>query len=188
MFTNFVDLDPDLFVGGGHFVDAIIFIQTARELGFSPDAFLITVGPSNPTFVEEMGDDSNYIWGSSQWESSMEWEDEWIGSAGDYAERYEEMYDIAPSYQAAESTAAALVLHLAIEEAGSLETADIRDALNDMDIVTFYGPIEFDETGKNIAKPMATIQIQDGEILVIAPAEAAVADVIWPAPAWDERE
>ena len=187
MFTNFADLDPDLFVGGGHFNDAVIFIQTARELGFSPDAFLITVGPSNPTFVEEMGDDAEYVWGASQWESSMDWEDEWIGSAADYAERYEEMYDMAPSYQAAESTAAALVLHLAIEEADSLETADIRDALNDTDIVTFYGPIEFDETGKNIAKPMATIQIQDGEILVIAPEEAAVADVIWPAPAWDDR-
>ena len=187
IFTNFADLDADLFVGGGHFNDAVIFIQTARELGFSPDAFLITVGPSNPTFVEEMGEDAEFVWGASQWESSMEWEDEWFGTAGDYAERYEEMYDTPPSYQAAESTAAALVLHLAIEEADSLETADIRDALNDMDIETFYGPIEFDETGKNIAKPMATIQIQDGEILVIAPEEAKIADVIWPAPPWDER-
>ncbi|MCI0712046.1 MAG: amino acid ABC transporter substrate-binding protein [Chloroflexi bacterium] len=187
IFTNFRELEPDLFVGGGHFNDAVIFIQTARELGFSPDAFLITVGPSNPTYVEEMGEDSEYVWGASQWESSMDWEDEWLGTAADYAERYEEMFDIAPSYQAAESTAAALVLHLAIEEAGSLETEAIRDTLNEMSITTFYGPIEFDETGKNIAKPMATIQIQDGEILVIAPEEAAVADVIWPAPPWDER-
>lgn len=187
IFTNFRELEPDLFVGGGHFNDAVIFIQTARELGFSPDAFLITVGPSNPTYVEEMGEDAEYVWGASQWESSMSWEDEWLGSAADYAERYEEMFDIAPSYQAAESTAAALVLHLAIEEAGSLETEALRDVLNEMSITTFYGPIEFDETGKNIAKPMATIQIQDGEILVIAPEEAAVAEVIWPAPPWDER-
>lgn len=187
MFTNFRELDPDLFVGGGHFNDAVIFIQTARELGFSPDAFLITVGPSNPTYVTEMGADAEYVWGASQWESSMDWEDDYFGTAADYAARYEEMYDSPPSYQAAESTAAALVLHLAIEEADSLDTEALRDALNEMDIVTFYGPIEFDETGKNIAKPMATIQIQDGEILVIAPEEAAVADVIWPAPPWDER-
>ena len=52
---------------------------------------------------------------------------------------------------------------------------------------TFYGPIAFDETGKNIGKPMVTTQIQAGEIVVIAPDEAAVADPLYPAPAWGER-
>ncbi len=187
MFTTFRELEPDLFVGGGHFNDAVLFLRTAKELGFSPDAFLITVGPSNPTFVEEMGADAEYVWGATQWESTMEWEDEYFGTASDYAERYIEAYGIHPSYQAAESTAAALVLHLAIEAAGSLETAAIRDALLEMDIETFYGTIDFDETGKNVGKPMATIQIQEGEILVIAPAEVAVVDPIWPAPAWADR-
>jgi len=187
MFTNFRELDPDLFVGGGHFNDAVLFINTAKELGFSPDAFLITVGPSNPTFVEEMGADAEFVWGSTQWESTMTWEDPWLGSAADYAERYTEQFGVHPSYQAAESTAAALVLHVAIEAAGSLETDALRDALNEMDIVTFYGPVNFDETGKNTAKPMATIQIQDGEIVVIAPEESAVADVVWPATAWNDR-
>ena len=187
MFTRFRELDADLVVGGGHFNDAVLFVTTAKELGYNPDAMLLTVGPSNPTFVAEMGEDSFYVWGATQWESTMEWEDPWFGTAADYAERYTAAYDIHPSYQAAESTAAALTLHLAIEAAGSLETDDIRAALNDMDIVTFYGPINFDETGKNTAKPMATIQIQDGDINVIAPASVAVADVIWPAPAWDER-
>jgi branched-chain amino acid transport system substrate-binding protein len=188
MFTNFRELEPDLFIGGGHFNDAVMFIQTAQALDFSPMAFLITVGPSNPTFVEEMGVDSEYVWGATQWQPSMEWEDPWFGTAADYAERYEEAYGIEPSYQAAESTAGALVLHLAIEAANSLETDDIRDALNEMDIVTFYGPINFDESGMNSSKAMATIQIQNGEILVISPAEAAEAEVIWPAPGWGDRE
>lgn len=187
MFTKFRDLDPDLFVGGGHFNDAVLFITTAQELGFNPDAFLITVGPSNPTFVEEMGEASEYVWGASQWQPSLAFTDEWFGSAQDYADRFEERFEISPSYQAAESTATALALHIAIEAAGSLETDDVREALQEMDIVTFYGPINFDETGKNAGKPMVTIQIQDGEILVVAPEGGAETDVIWPAPAWDER-
>lgn len=187
MFTNFRELQPDLFVGGGHFNDAVLFINTAKELGFSPAAFLITVGPSNPTFVTEMGVDSEYVLGASQWESSLSYEDPYFGSAGDYAARYEERFGAPPSYQAAESTATALALHLAIEAAGSLETDAVRQALLDLDVETFYGPINFDETGKNVGKPMVTIQIQDGEILVVAPEQAAVTDVIWPAPAWDER-
>ncbi|RMG85196.1 MAG: branched-chain amino acid ABC transporter substrate-binding protein [Chloroflexi bacterium] len=187
MFTNFRELDPDLFVGGGHFNDAVLFLNTARELGFEPDAFLITVGPSNPTFVEEMGDTANFVLGAAQWDPSLAYEDEWFGSASDYAERYEERFGIPPSYQAAESTATALVLHQAIEMAGSLDTDAVRQALLDMELETFYGPIDFDETGKNVGKPMVTIQIQDGEILVVAPEDAAVAEPVWPMPGWDER-
>jgi branched-chain amino acid transport system substrate-binding protein len=187
MATNFRELAPDLVVSAGHFNDAVLFINTVKDLDFNPQAVLMTVGPSNPTFVEEMGADSNYILGASQWESTLSYEDPWFGSAADYAERYEGIYESPPSYQAAESTATALALHLAIEAAGSLDTDAVREALLDMDIVTFYGPVNFDDTGKNVGKPMVTIQIQDGDINVVAPEEAKVADVIWPAPAWSDR-
>ncbi|HEX6386152.1 MAG TPA: amino acid ABC transporter substrate-binding protein [Anaerolineae bacterium] len=185
--TKFRDLDPDVFVGGGHFNDALLFVRAAKELGFSPKAMVITVGPSNPEFVTEVGADANYIIGPTQWEAVMSWEDEYFGTAADYAARYEEMWGEPPTYQAAESTATPLALQLAIEQAGSLETDAVRQALYDLDVVTFYGPINFDETGKNAAKPMGAIQIQDGEILVVAPAEAAVAELQYPMPAWDER-
>lgn len=185
--TKFRDLDPDVFVGGGHFNDAVLFIKSAREVGFSPKGMLITVGPSNPELVAEVGADAEFILGPTQWESVMTWQDEWFGTAEEFARRYEEMHGEAPTYQAAESTAAALVLQLGIERAGSLETEAIRQALRELEVETFYGPIDFDETGKNIAKQMGTIQIQDGEIKVVAPGEVAVADIIYPMPAWDER-
>jgi branched-chain amino acid transport system substrate-binding protein len=187
MVTNFRQLDPDLVVAAGHFNDAVLFVNTAKDLGFSPDAILMTVGPSNPTFVTEVGADADYILGASQWESSLGYEDPWFGSASDYAARYEAAYEISPSYQAAESTATALALHLAIEAAGSVDTDAVRTALQAMDIVTYYGPINFDETGKNAGKPMVTIQIQDGVINIVAPVEAAVADVLYPVPAWSDR-
>ena len=53
--TKFRDLDPDVFVGGGHFNDALLFVRAAEELGFSPE-MVITVGPSNPEFAAEVGD------------------------------------------------------------------------------------------------------------------------------------
>jgi branched-chain amino acid transport system substrate-binding protein len=148
---------------------------------------VITVGPSNPDFVTEMGSAANYIIGPTQWEATMSWEDEYFGNPADYAARYEEMWGEPPTYQAAESTAAALALQLAIEQAGSLEMDAVRQALFDLDVMTFYGPINFDETGKNASKPMGAIQIQDGVINVVAPTEAAVADLQYPMPAWDEK-
>lgn len=185
--TKFRDLDPDVFVGGGHFNDALLFVRAAEELGFNPDAMIITVGPSNPDFVTEVGNAANYILGPTQWEATMSWEDEWLGTAAEYAERYENMWGEPPTYQAAESTATALALMAAIENAGTTDMDAVRQALYDLDIVTFYGPINFDDTGKNAAKPMGAIQIQDGVINVVAPEEAAVAELQYPMPPWSEK-
>ena len=180
IFTTFRDLEPDVFVGGGHFNDALLFMTTADELGFEPNAFVITVGPSNPEFADELGELAEGVIGPTQWESVMTWEDEYFGTASEYAARYEERWDEVPTYQAAESTATALTLQLAIEAAGSLETDAVRTALQELDVETFYGPISFDETGKNASKPMGFIQIQDGEIVTVGPADVAEAELIYP--------
>ena len=71
--TKFRDLDPDVFVGGGHFNDALLFVAAAEELDFNPQGMVITVGPSNPQFVEEVGDMAEYIIGPTQWERTMSW-------------------------------------------------------------------------------------------------------------------
>lgn len=185
--TTFKNLDPDVFVGGGHFNDALLFVRAAKEQGWTPDAMVITVGPSNTEFVTEVGGDAEYIIGPTQWERTMNWEDEWFGTAEEYAQRYEAAYGEPPSYQAAESTATALALHLAIEAAGTLDTDAVRQGLYDLDVTTFYGPINFDDTGKNAAKPMGSVQIQDGVINVIAPVETAVADIWYPMMPWNDR-
>jgi len=185
--SKFKELEPDVFLGGGHFNDALLFVRAAKELDFNPKAMVITVGPSNPTFVEEVGADAEYIIGPTQWERTMAYADDYFGTAEEYAVQYESMWGESPTYQAAESTATALTLQLAIEAAGSTDTAAVRDALNALDVNTFYGPVNFDDTGKNAGKPMGAIQIQDGEIMVVAPADSAVSDIRYPMPAWSDR-
>ena len=185
--SKFKELEPDIFVGGGHFNDAILFIRAAKELDFNPKAMVITVGPSNPKLIEEVGADAEYVIGPTQWEASMSYADDYFGTAAEYAARYEKMWGEPPTYQAAESTATALALHIAIEQAASLDTDAVRTALRNLDVVTFYGPINFDERGRNAGKPMGAIQIQDGEILVVAPNNAAIAGLNYPAPPWKDR-
>ena len=185
--SKFKELDPDIFVGGGHFNDALLFIRAAKELDFNPKAMVITVGPSNPKLIEEVGADAEYVIGPTQWEASMSYADDYFGTAAEYAARYEKMWGEPPTYQAAESTATALALHIAIEQAASLDTDAVRAALRSLDVVTFYGPINFDEKGRNAGKPMGAIQIQDGAILVVAPTNAAIADLNYPAPPWKDR-
>jgi branched-chain amino acid transport system substrate-binding protein len=45
----------------------------------------------------------------------------------------------------------------------------------------FYGPVKFDGTGRNIAKPMALTQVQGGYVAVF-PAKLATGAAIVPRP------
>ena len=181
--TKFRDLGPDVFVGGGHYNDAVLFVNSAKELGFAPRGMLITVGPSNPKLVDELGEDVNGVLGPTQWEPAMSYEGPYFGTASDYAAYYESLWGESPVYQAASATASALALHLAIEAADTTDTDMVRNALHSLQADTFYGPIAFDDRGVNTAKPMGTVQVQDGQILVVAPAAAAVARYSPPAGA-----
>ena len=104
----------------------------------------------------------------------------YFGTASAYAHYYEQLWGEPPVYQAASATASALALHIAIEAAGSTDTDDVRAALRAMSADTFYGPISFDERGVNASKPMGTIQVQDGQIVVVAPEAAATAELQHP--------
>ena len=178
--TKFRDLDPDIFVGGGHYNDAVLFVNSAKEIGFEPDGMLITVGPSNPKLVNELGADVHGVLGPTQWEATMAYEGPHFGTAADYAAYYEGLWGEPPVYQAASATASALALHLAIEAAGATDTDSVRRALRGLSATTFYGPISFDDRGVNVGKPMGTIQVQDGDIFVVAPDAAAVAELRYP--------
>ena len=174
-------LEPDVFVGGGHYDDAVLFVRSARDLGFRPDAMLITAGPSNPQLIDDLGADVDGVLGPTQWEPAMSYEGAYFGTAADYASYYESLWGAPPVYQAASATAAALALHLVIELAGSRDADEVRTALGTLDVDTFYGPIRFDDRGVNVAKPMGTVQVQDGQIVVVAPSEAATGTLVFPA-------
>jgi branched-chain amino acid transport system substrate-binding protein len=92
-----------------------------------------------------------------------------------------------PPYQAAESSASVLVFVDAIQRAGSLDTKKVRDALASTNLETFYGHVDFDDTGKNIAKPMVLRQVQKGKFVPVAPSKFAAGQVIFPRPKWSER-
>ena len=178
--SKFRQLDPDVFIGGGHYIDSVVFLNAAEDVGFRPDGMLITVGPSNPKLTEELGDSAELVVGPTQWEATMGYEGRWFGTASDYAARYESYWGEPPVYQAASATASALALHIAIEQAGTIETEAVKSALRQMEVETFYGPIGFDERGVNTLKPMGTVQVQNGAINVVAPPAAAVAEFVFP--------
>jgi len=66
------------------------------------------------------------------------------------------------------------------KQASLLAPGKVRDAIAKTDMMTFFGPIKFDETGKNTAKPMVLYQVQGGDYKVVFPSKWAEAKIKYP--------
>ncbi len=179
-------LKPDILVVSGHAKGAALAIKQIEEMRVDVPMLAITHCDSADV-IGNFGDAAEYTLCASQWAPTLTYSDDLFGSAADFSTLFEETYGYVPPYQAAESAAAVMVFADAFERAGSLDRDAVRDALAATEMETFYGNIKFDETGKNIAKPMVLYQIQDGEYVVVAPVEWAAAEVRHPTPAWSDR-
>jgi branched-chain amino acid transport system substrate-binding protein len=177
---------PDVLVVSGHSKGAATAIKQIAAMKVDVPILALTHCEAADV-IGKFGANADYTLCATQWAETMSYRDDWFGSAADYAKDFEEQFGYAPPYQAAESTASVLTYVDAFQRAGSFDTGKVRDALAATDMQTFYGNIKFDETGKNIAKPMALRQIQDGKLVVVAPAKWAAAEMIYPRPKWSER-
>ena len=174
---------PDVIIAGGYTADMILLARQAAELGVRPKMMAFLLGPTLPTFVSSVGPASEFLLEPIQWASNMPWKDELFGiTASDYAQRFEKEFGYKPDYHPPQSSAAMIVYHRAIEKADSLDPQKVRDAIAATDIMTFYGPVRFNEKGQNIAKRMGVIQIQNGQPVVVYPPEHKQADLVYPIP------
>lgn len=179
-------LKPDLLIVSGHEKGAATAVRQIADQRVNVPLLAMTHCDS-AQIAEKLGRIAEYTLCGSQWAPSLAYSDALFGKAGDYAALYEKTYGEPAPYQAAESSAAVQVFADAFARAGSLDPKAVRDALSATDIQTFYGPIKFDETGKNVVKPMVLYQVQDGKYVVVWPEKWAEAELRAPTPAWDKR-
>lgn len=184
--TKVKALKPDVLIVSGHSKGATLVIRQLSDLKVDVPILAITHCEAAQV-TKNFGPLADYTLCAAQWAPALTYTDQWFGSASDYAKTFEKKYGYVPPYQAAESTAAVLVYADALERAGSFDTDKVRDAIGATILKTFYGNVQFDKTGKNIAKPMVLRQIQKGEYKVVAPTKWATSELIWPRPKWSER-
>ena len=176
-------LRPDVLLVSGHSKGAALLVRQIEELKVNaPIVALTHCESAQVTDRERFGDAAEGMLCASQWAPTLTYRDELFGSATDYAELFEAEYGYRPPYQAAESSAAVMVWADALQRAGAFDTDAVRAALAATDMRTFYGNIRFDETGKNVAKPMVLRQIRDGAYRVVAPTAWASDELLFPRP------
>lgn len=177
--------NPDLLVGGTSGVDdAAQLVQAAKLAGLNPAMTYLTIAVVDNDFVGVLGEDAEYIMGTTEWEPSLTDLPGYDRFVDDYVAEYgeEPVEDVATSYGLAQ------VLATAVEQAGAIDDELINDAIHNMEITTVFGRYQVDpETGRQIGKEIYAIQIQDGKREIVWPAEVATSELIFPAPAWNER-
>ncbi|HEY8677334.1 MAG TPA: amino acid ABC transporter substrate-binding protein [Candidatus Dormibacteraeota bacterium] len=181
--------NPDIVMNSGHLAEAIAINKAAKQLSLDAKIFAYSVGPSTPDFIKALGADADYVYDGSQWTPQVKYVPSFYLSVADYTKAYEQKYASSdpPDYHVAESTAACLAFQKAIENAGSVDPAKVRDALAKLDVMTFFGQIKFDDRGINIYKPMVVEQIQKGVHYTVYPPDVANGKPQYPAPPWSSR-
>ncbi len=180
------ELAPDILVISGHEGGAELAIRQIKEQQI--DVPMLTMTHCEGADIHGMyGVYADYTICATQWSSDMPFNGKWFGNPHNYKKSFEAEYGYEPPYQSAESSAAVLVLADAIQRANSLDREKVRDALTKTDMETFFGWIRFDETGKNVAKPIVLRQLVKGRYLVVAPSGYAKHEVVYPRPDWSER-
>ena len=177
-------LKPDLVIGSVHLAEGEAIMKQAGPAGLTPLGFGETVAPSTSQFPKQLGATANGVIGSSQWSKTVGGRDDLFGSAPEYDAKVRATFGTAASYQQAQASAACLALVKGLENARTDNPDKVRDALAALDMSSFFGPLRFDSTGKNVTKRMVVIQVQRGVAVTVWPPGAAEAPFVWPsAPA-----
>ena len=178
--------NPDLVLNAGHLQDALLMQRTLKEQHVRAKMYAYTIGPDMPEFRNALGNDADAVLGSAQWSPAVTYAGApgFYRTSSEYAKAFAAAYGRAPDYHNAEATAAALAFQYALMRAGTTDRGKVRDALANLDVVTFYGLLKFDSRGVNAFKPMVVNQIQHGNLVTIYPYRLANAAPVYPAPAW----
>lgn len=189
--------EPDAVMGGGHFNDGSTFARQLYEKQANIDFLALLVAPPELQF-SELGDAALGVVGPSQWEPQANYTMEAAEAAGvdwygptveDFTSAYTDKYGEAPGYHAAGGYAAGLILEKAIQAAGSTDPEAVKAALDEMELMTFYGNVKFNTSAENhglqSAHEMVYVQWQlddDGNLVkqVVWPLEGQSADPLYP--------
>ncbi|MGO9017666.1 MAG: amino acid ABC transporter substrate-binding protein [Syntrophobacteraceae bacterium] len=172
-FINKLPEGVDAIMGGGHFANTTTFARQLYEKKVKTKMIALLVAPPEPKFGE-LGEACICVVGASQWEPTAKYSPEaakaegleWYGPKVDeFVKAYKARYgNEDPSYHSAGGYAAGLILQKAIEKAGSTQTDEVNEAIEQEDMYTFYGHIKFSTDpkthGLQIGHQMIVIQWQ----------------------------
>lgn len=177
--TGIKSSEPDWIYVTGYTQDLVLFRQQMADLGVKAPIVTMITGPAYQEFIDNLGSLADGVTSATWWHKSAPFEgDDVFGTPEAFNAAYKEKTGEDADYVSASSAAALIALTKALEIAGTTDRDAVREALATMDIKTFFGPINFREDGMNAARDLPVIQVQEGDIKVVYPADIRTSDMI----------
>jgi branched-chain amino acid transport system substrate-binding protein len=170
---------PDWIYTTGYTNDNILIRKQMQEQGVKTRLIAMLIGPTTPEFIANTGKLAENVVTASWWDVAAKFKgDDVFGSAEGFEKAFRAQNDNRyPDYSVASAAACGVVLALAVNKAGTVEKAKVRDQIAALDANTFYGHIKFGPTGQIESLKPPTMQIQNGQPTVVDPVEIKQADI-----------
>ena len=158
---------PDAVFMVSYLDDATMLVRKAKEMKIKSLLCGGAGGFTHASFSRKTGDASENMLTATLWSPAAK-----FAIAKDFYERYVKRYSIQPDYHAAEAYSALLVSADALNRSRSLAPGDIRAALNETNMDTPFGRVEFKDYGpfkRQNASATQVFQIKNGSFETIWP-------------------
>jgi len=185
--NKIISSKADVFMGGGHYPDGATLARQLYDQKANLKWVSILVAPDSPQYAS-LGPAALGITVPSQWEPQVTYKPDFGPTPADFAKAFDAKNPVAADYHTASGYVTGLLLQHAIEQAGSIEPEKVADALNKLDVTTFFGRFKIatdpKHHGLQTAHQMvlAQWQMKDGKLAkeVVWPDKAKTANVLYP--------
>jgi branched-chain amino acid transport system substrate-binding protein len=161
---------PDWVFATGYVNDLILIRKQMKDLGVAAPVVTMIAGPAYKEFIDAVGPLADNISSAAWWHPAVRYNGKGVfGSTESFNKLWNAKYHSEPDYGQASAAAAGEIFQLAVESAGTLDPAKVRDALAAMDTETFFGRIKFGPTGQISSLDPPVFQLQGGKPVVIFP-------------------
>jgi branched-chain amino acid transport system substrate-binding protein len=162
---------PHWIFATGYTNDLVLMRKQMADLKIEAPVVTMIAAPAYQEWIDATGRLSENVTSAAWWHPAVRYKGkDLFGTTEAFVKRFEAKYKTTPDYAEASAAAAGAILQMAIEKAGTLDRARVRDALAAFNDTTFWGPVKFGPTGQIVSLEPPVFQIQKGKPTVIHPA------------------
>jgi branched-chain amino acid transport system substrate-binding protein len=182
---------PDVIMMASYLPDSLLFMKAFKEQGVNPQAILAQdAGFIDPGFLRTLGKDGDDVYTREVFSLNIKQRNQGVPLID---QLFRARFNGAPlDGNTSRDFMGVLVLADAIDRAKATTPDAIRTALQHTNIpgnrtLMPWSRIQFDAQGQNIGGAGIIEQVQNGKYETVWPAAFAVAQPIYPVPAWNKR-
>jgi branched-chain amino acid transport system substrate-binding protein len=180
---------PDMLLCTMHDEDALLVTRQMISSGTNVKLLFQGLGPQLASFRQALGKYSEDMLCSTYWAENVPYKDKFFGDSKKFAAYYRSKFTRPIAYHTAGAAACIETYILAMQAAKSTDPQAVRDALAAADYETFYSRIKFTPQGDGDAILLGGMvgQVQKGDLAIVFPDGAKLADPVYPQPDWDKK-